>query len=52
MLTEVDLRRRGRMWQSGSDLISAATVNGKGTPKHLYYTGAVYQGAESAGSVS
>jgi hypothetical protein len=35
-----------------SDLISPATVNGKDTPKPLYYTGEAYQGAESAGSVS
>jgi hypothetical protein len=27
-------------------------VNGKDTPKHLYYTGEAYQCAESAGSVS
>ena len=52
MLTEVDLRRRGRMWYLGSDLTSAAMVNGSDTPKHLYYTGAAYQGAESAESVS
>ena len=52
MLTEIDLRRRRRMWHSGSDLIRAKRLMAA-TCQNTYTTLArLSEGAESAGSVS